>query len=839
MWVRAQVDYLKRLPNDLEKRIALKKLPPDLPQTYIRIFETMNSTYPLQTIRYIQRLLKWLVLGPSRVTPGPYHSHISHAGSDIEPPLDTLCRVICIENESDWPTLDIIPTTEQVLRWLGCLARFDQENKTIHLSHFTIKEFLSMDPQTISSPIARQFLVGLEDKGYLVNVCLTYLLHSHFEDTKSTTGNEVKAFLSQHPSYSYIAYTLCDHLYYYTGWNAEGDRLAKTFLSMPPSSAFKLWETCLRWQNYLDQNYLDKNYLDTGEYDKFYELTSHLPSPLHFATAVFLPSRVEGLLREGTDPDTKETLEGSPITPLHLAICAGTVQWFWITQPALVVQLQVKEGFPLHQNEGRQANALQVEEGFLLDQNEERQANALQMTGMLVKYGADVDRQLPLNLVVHEDEEEGGIREWVHLTVTPLVLALMCHNWRVASQLLSAGAASDATAHIDLESNTDVCSVKRFLDDYPEYEDIVQKAVDLGRHGELAETLKEWRSLRERGDSHSRSNSPSKDSNMNHQDNFMAAFSKKDWQEVRKLLSDNPCLDVDRVDEHGWNAVHYATACNEDALKLLLEHGAKPNPVSPSQLTPAQIASECGHVDNVKLLLEFGVDPNHRGPDGWTPLLSSVYGGQTAALQFLLDAGANINARFDNGSGALFLAMRSKNTTMVSTLLERKIDCLPPDNYGSSPLHFACVYQLEDQIERLIQIMDRPTEEVNANSLAFGTPLYAAAYAGSTSMINTLLHHGAEINQIRPGNLLGSALMAACSEGHNAAVKTLLSRGAALEVEGSRFKSAEGTARAFRKEEILRILEKHTKERGEQGKERNEQIHGNYTEHLGNMKDSK
>ena len=194
MWVRAQVDYLQRLPNDLEKRKALTKLPPDLPQTYIRIFETMNSTYPLQTIQYIQRLLRWLVFGPlDQLIQGPYFTDYN-SESGLSP--DNLCLAICIENESDWPTIDVVPTKEQVLCWLGCLVRYDQERATIQLSHFTIQEFLSMDPQTVSSLIARRFLVGLEDKGYVVNIYLTYLLHSHFEDTVCTTRNEVMGFFS-------------------------------------------------------------------------------------------------------------------------------------------------------------------------------------------------------------------------------------------------------------------------------------------------------------------------------------------------------------------------------------------------------------------------------------------------------------------------------------------------------------------------------------------------------------------------------------------------------------------------------------------------------------------
>lgn len=84
MWVRAQVDYLRRLPNDMEKRRALKQLPPDLPQTYIRIFETIHRTYPPQTTKYIHRILKWLVQMVLRDLEKPYAFQHRNAEGDYK-----------------------------------------------------------------------------------------------------------------------------------------------------------------------------------------------------------------------------------------------------------------------------------------------------------------------------------------------------------------------------------------------------------------------------------------------------------------------------------------------------------------------------------------------------------------------------------------------------------------------------------------------------------------------------------------------------------------------------------------------------------------------------------
>ncbi|KAI4264373.1 MAG: hypothetical protein L6R35_007304, partial [Caloplaca aegaea] len=154
MWVRAQVDYLQRLPNDAEKRRALKVLPPDLPRTYIRIFETMENSYSTQTTTYVRRLLKWLVLG------GASHGDSEISLEDtIHPSLEMLRVAVCIEDQSNWPTIATMPTKRQILQWLGCLVRWKEDRDEISFSHFTVKEFLSLDKKDVSSSAAQQYLV--------------------------------------------------------------------------------------------------------------------------------------------------------------------------------------------------------------------------------------------------------------------------------------------------------------------------------------------------------------------------------------------------------------------------------------------------------------------------------------------------------------------------------------------------------------------------------------------------------------------------------------------------------------------------------------------------------
>ena len=143
LWVRAQVDYMQRFQNDNEKLKYLTRLPPDLPQTYIRIFETIDKIYPRQTTTYIKRLLTWLVFDSRQI----------RYSTDPEFTIDTLREAICIEDAGDWLTMESIPTRDNLFRWLGCLLRVDCHDRPI-LSHFTMKEFLTDDTELVSSSYA-------------------------------------------------------------------------------------------------------------------------------------------------------------------------------------------------------------------------------------------------------------------------------------------------------------------------------------------------------------------------------------------------------------------------------------------------------------------------------------------------------------------------------------------------------------------------------------------------------------------------------------------------------------------------------------------------------------
>ncbi|KAL8875500.1 MAG: hypothetical protein Q9198_006153 [Flavoplaca austrocitrina] len=299
MWVRAQVDYLQRLPNDVEKRRALGKLPPDLPQTYVRIFETIDSSYPGQTLKYIQRLLIWILFSTSHSIGDPY---------GLALPIEALREIICVEDGCVWPTQEVIPTKDQIFRWLGCLVRMNQDTGQLLFSHFSVEEFLRMDAGTLSNSVAQKYLVCPEDGIYLVNTCLIYVCRIERHSVPCETLEDVDAFLANRPLYRHIAGRLIDYIKHCPAADMKCDTYLRTFLAMPPSHQFEL---CIKsiWR-------LRNEECPTT-------LISEIFSPLHFASALALLGQAARLLKNGASVSGFKGSRNPSLTPLHAAIAGG------------------------------------------------------------------------------------------------------------------------------------------------------------------------------------------------------------------------------------------------------------------------------------------------------------------------------------------------------------------------------------------------------------------------------------------------------------------------------------------------------------------------------------
>ncbi|KAJ5663271.1 hypothetical protein N7507_004002 [Penicillium longicatenatum] len=215
-------------------------------------------------------------------------------------------------------------------------------------------------------------------------------------------------------------------------------------------------------------------------------------------------------------------------------------------------------------------------------------------------------------------------------------------------------------------------------------------------------------------------------------------------QVVRLLLQEG--VDIEAIDDDGWTALIAASnAGHFQVVQLLLENGANIEAATKYGWTALINATDKGHFEVAQLLLESGADIKATGDYGWTPLIHALLEGHLKVVELLLDNGAEIEAAGNNGLNALCNASFRGHIDLVSFFLSRGANIDATDNDG-------------------------------------GTPLINASYEGHTDIIQLLLENGADIKAATSYGW--TAIMHASSKCHLRAVELLLDHGADMKGAG-------------------------------------------------------
>jgi ankyrin repeat protein len=110
---------------------------------------------------------------------------------------------------------------------------------------------------------------------------------------------------------------------------------------------------------------------------------------------------------------------------------------------------------------------------------------------------------------------------------------------------------------------------------------------------------------------------------------------------------------------------------NPEAIRLLLEHGARVDLPNVDGITPLMTAAGMGHGNNAS-----------RGK-------YNTEDDSVAAIPLLLKAGANINAQANDGQTALHSAVQKGWNNVVKFLAENGANLEAKDNRGRTPLDYA------------------------------------------------------------------------------------------------------------------------------------------------------
>lgn len=258
-----------------------------------------------------------------------------------------------------------------------------------------------------------------------------------------------------------------------------------------------------------------------------------------------------------------------------------------------------------------------------------------------------------------------------------------------------------------------------------------------------------------------RSSISSSSSSSNSTRELCLAASRGDVQEVEKLLTGNPPVDVNarcKLDadekQHGIKgrvflpassklertAMHHAAANGHAEVVLLLaRHGAQVAARTKHGKTPLHVARSAA----VAALLSLGADPLCRDDTSATPLhhlaaaSSPEAGDDRAAINALVTADPLIvDATNKRRQTPLHLASQHNNTAVASALIATRAYVDAADTDGLRPLHYAAEHGRPAIIHLLLNAQADPEAPAGKD---MWRPLHHAAHRGHADAIAALL----------------------------------------------------------------------------------------------------
>jgi ankyrin repeat protein len=213
--------------------------------------------------------------------------------------------------------------------------------------------------------------------------------------------------------------------------------------------------------------------------------------------------------------------------------------------------------------------------------------------------------------------------------------------------------------------------------------------------------------------------------------------------EALQLLVDHSAQ-VDVLDKHGWNALHYACRSGrEDSAKYLVSVSANPAlPTNDSyKKTTLMLAVEDGKPGLVHFLAKHNAETrkqlNAQDANGWTALHFAMKGGSKDIVQDLLDQGAKTKLRACDGQQPFMIACEHGKLDCAKFFMKRlqkHIDVDAQDQQKRTALMMACTNGYEDVALWLIGKCkaDKYITDVNGESavkIAKGLGLHKAMAA--------------------------------------------------------------------------------------------------------------
>jgi ankyrin len=160
--------------------------------------------------------------------------------------------------------------------------------------------------------------------------------------------------------------------------------------------------------------------------------------------------------------------------------------------------------------------------------------------------------------------------------------------------------------------------------------------------------------------------------------------------------------------------------------------------------TPLMVAVAWGNLRIVETLIKYGSNANSVDHCGWNSLFHAVFRSfpSPAIHHLLLDSGADVHIHSKNGYNLLHAAVRAKypHTHTIHLLKDLQVNLNHQNTKGQTPLMIATERGHHHIIHQLLGFSDIDVDRVNNEGRS---ALFLAVIHGYTSVVQTLLNHGA------------------------------------------------------------------------------------------------
>ncbi|KAI3532766.1 hypothetical protein CSPX01_13226 [Colletotrichum filicis] len=291
-WVACQLDHLGGCDSDEQCREALRSLPPDLPETYMRILRRVSPAKQIQ----VQMTLHFIAYAEPRL--------------DIE----QLREILSIPSTSQHLSPSGIIREDAIARYCSSLIRKSNDGKYFEFAHFSVQEFLTSDVLQ-SSGLGMFYITKSHCNKLLAVRCLEYLQLDNFNHLPTATSEEIDYMEErddEYRLYSYAAgYWLC---FAREEWTHPGLlAMAKRLFDPQKSTQFTSWVVTLVLNlSYYAFGGFGQESIDMMAINLIAEVIHDSFRPLHFAATMSLPE-ISSFLLQTSDHHETECMLGTPI----------------------------------------------------------------------------------------------------------------------------------------------------------------------------------------------------------------------------------------------------------------------------------------------------------------------------------------------------------------------------------------------------------------------------------------------------------------------------------------------------------------------------------------------